>query len=76
VQQGEENVGDNEIVVVNNLADVVVAMAGANGFLQHPDQPKDNISVSTETGTFLGLKVPLSLLSFLSPVILAPVLGP
>jgi hypothetical protein len=51
-QQNEENVGDNEIVAVNYLTNVVVAMAAANSFLQHPDQPQNSLSVSSEAGTF------------------------
>lgn len=51
-QQNGEIVGYNELNVVNNLVNVVVAMAVANGLLQHPEQRQDGHSVSSDIGTF------------------------
>lgn len=50
-QQGEI-VGNNELNVVNNLADAAVAEADANGLLHHPEQPQDVISDNSEIGSF------------------------
>jgi hypothetical protein len=74
-QQNEENVGDNEIVAVNYLTNVVVAMAAANSFLQHPDQPLAYLSALKQEHS-LEHKVFLSLRSYLFPALLALVPGP
>lgn len=52
LQQQGELVGENELMVVNNLADVAVANAVANGLMQHPDQPQESHSVSSEISAF------------------------
>ena len=48
LQQEGDLVDENELVDVNNLADTVVA----NGVMQHPNQPQDSASVSSETREF------------------------
>jgi hypothetical protein len=49
-QQEGELVVDNELEMVNNLAYVVVASAA--GLMQHPDQPQESHSVSSDTSAF------------------------
>jgi len=41
-------VDENELAEVNNLADIAVA----NAVMQHPKQPQDSASVSSETREF------------------------
>jgi len=41
-------VDENELAEVNNLADIVVD----NVVMQHPNQPQDSASVSSETREF------------------------
>jgi hypothetical protein len=61
-QQEEELVSDNELNLVNNLANQVVENAVENGLMQHPDIPQDSRSISSETTTFLrALGVPVTL---------------
>jgi hypothetical protein len=65
-QQDGELVAENELADVQNLADAAVANAVAVGLMQHPDQPQDSHSVSSETnaffraqGTHVTLELPL-----------------
>jgi hypothetical protein len=51
-QQEGELVAENELADVQNLADAAVANAVAVGLMQHPDQPQDSHSVSSETNAF------------------------
>jgi hypothetical protein len=51
-QQDGELVAENELANVQNLADAAVENAVAAGLMQHPDQPQDNHSVSSETNAF------------------------
>jgi hypothetical protein len=51
-QQDGELVAENELAEVQNLADAAVANAVAAGLMQHPDQPQDSHSVSSETNAF------------------------
>jgi hypothetical protein len=68
-QQEGELVGDNELNLVNNLANQVVVNAVENGLMQHPEMSQDSSSVSSEaTAFFSKLKEFLSLLNFLSPL--------
>jgi hypothetical protein len=68
-QQEGELVGDNELNLVNNLADQVVVNAVENGLMQHPKMPQDSSSISSEATTFfraqgvpVNLELPLPLL--------------
>jgi hypothetical protein len=65
-------VGDNELNLVNNLANQVVVTAVENGLMQHPELPQDSSSVSSEATAFSELKEFLSLLNFLSPLMGKP----
>jgi hypothetical protein len=63
-QQEGELVGDNELNLVNNLANQVVVNAVENGLMQHPEIPQDSSSVSSETTAFFraqGVHVTLEL---------------
>jgi hypothetical protein len=61
-QQEGELVGDNELNLVNNLANQVVVNAVENGLMQHPDMPQDSRSVSSEaTAFFRAQGVPVTL---------------
>jgi hypothetical protein len=44
--------------LVNNLANAVVAAVMANGLLQHPDQPQQSTSVSSDTSAFFRAQGP------------------
>jgi hypothetical protein len=48
----EEGIDDNELNLVNNLADDIVAQAAANGLMQHPEVPQDSFSISSGTQAF------------------------
>jgi hypothetical protein len=59
-------VGDNELNLVNNLANQVVVNAVENGLMQHPEIPRDSSSVSIEAlaffraqGVLITLELPL-----------------
>lgn len=52
LQQEGNLVGENELANVNNLANMAIANAVANGIMQQPDQPQDSVSVSSETSAF------------------------
>jgi hypothetical protein len=55
-------VGDNELNLVNNLANQVVVNAIENGLMQHPEIPQDSRSVSSEATTFFRAQgVPVTL---------------
>jgi anti-sigma28 factor (negative regulator of flagellin synthesis) len=55
-------VGDNELNLVNNLANQVVVNAVENGLMQHPDMSQDSSSVSSEATTFFRAQgVPVTL---------------
>jgi hypothetical protein len=55
-------VGDNELNLVNNLANQVVVNAIENGLMQHPEIPQDSRSVSSEaTAFFKAQGVPITL---------------
>jgi hypothetical protein len=55
-------VGDNELNLVNNLANQVVVNAVENGLMQHPEMPQDSSSVSSEaTAFFRAQGVPVTL---------------
>jgi hypothetical protein len=43
---------ENEVHLVNNLADAVVANTVANGVMQHPEVPQDSHSVSSDVQAF------------------------
>jgi hypothetical protein len=65
-QQEGELVGDNELNLVNNLANQVVVNAVENGLMQHPEIPRDSSSVSIEAlaffraqGVLITLELPL-----------------
>jgi anti-sigma28 factor (negative regulator of flagellin synthesis) len=61
-QQEGELVGDNELNLVNNLANQVVVNAVENGLMQHPDMAQDSSSVSSEATTFFRAQgVPVTL---------------
>jgi hypothetical protein len=61
-QQEGELVGDNELDLVNNLANQVVVNAVENGLTQHPDMPQDSSCVSSEaTAFFRAQGVPVTL---------------
>jgi hypothetical protein len=45
-------VDENEVELINNLADIAVADAVGNGLMQHPEQPQDSSSVSSGTQAF------------------------
>jgi hypothetical protein len=45
-------VDENEVELINNLADISVADAVGNGLMQHPEQPQDSSSVSSGTQAF------------------------
>jgi hypothetical protein len=62
-------VDENEVELINNLADIAVANAVGNGLMQHPEQPQDSSSVSSDTQAFFGAQgAPITLeLPFLSP---------
>jgi hypothetical protein len=55
-QQEGELVEENELQMVNNLANVVVVNAMAAGIMQHPDVPQDSHSISSETTYFSKLR--------------------
>jgi hypothetical protein len=65
LQQEGERVEENELQVVNNLANVVVVNAMAVGIMQHPDVPQDSHSISSETTSFSELRGSLQLLNYL-----------
>jgi hypothetical protein len=52
-QKEGELVGDNELNLVNNLANQVVVNAVENGLMQHPEMPQDSSSVSSEATAFI-----------------------
>lgn len=56
LQQEGELVEENELQMVNNLANVVVVNAMAAGIMQHPDVPQDSHSISSETTSFSELR--------------------
>jgi hypothetical protein len=61
-QQEGELVGDNELNLVNNLANQVVVNAVENGLMQHPEIPQDSSSISSEaTAFFRAQGVPVTL---------------
>jgi anti-sigma28 factor (negative regulator of flagellin synthesis) len=61
-QQEGELVGDNELNLVNNLANQVAVNAVENGLMQHPEIPRDSSSVSSEAATFFRAQgVPVTL---------------
>jgi hypothetical protein len=61
-QQEGELVGDNELNLVNNLANQAVVNAMENGLMQHPEMPQDSSSVSSEATTFFRAQgVPVTL---------------
>jgi hypothetical protein len=61
-QQEGELVGDNELNLVNNLANQVLVNAVENGLMQHPEIPQDSSSVSSEaTAFFRAQGVPVTL---------------
>jgi hypothetical protein len=45
-------VEENEVELINNLADIAIADAVGNGLMQHPEQPQDSSSVSSGTQDF------------------------
>jgi hypothetical protein len=51
-QQEGELVGDNELNLVNNLANQVVVNVVENGLTQHPEIPQDSSFVSSEASAF------------------------
>jgi hypothetical protein len=62
LQHEGELVGDNELNLVNNLANQVVVNAIENGLMQHPEIPQDSFSVSSEvTAFFRAQGVPVTL---------------
>jgi hypothetical protein len=61
-QQEGDLVGDNELNLVNNLANQFVVDAVENGLMQHPEIPQDSSSVSSEATTFFRAQgVPVTL---------------
>jgi hypothetical protein len=44
--------GENELNLVNNLANQIVVNAVEDGLMQHPDMPQDSSSVSSEALAF------------------------
>jgi hypothetical protein len=55
-------VGDNELNLINNLANQVVENAVANGLMQHPDIPQDSRSINSGSTTFFRAQgVPVTL---------------
>lgn len=54
LQQDGVVVDENELVQVNNLADIAVA----NAVMQHPDQPQDSVSVNSEAREFFRAQGP------------------
>jgi hypothetical protein len=49
-------VDENEVDLINNLADIAVAKAVSNGLMQHPKQPQDSSSVSSGTQAFFSTR--------------------
>jgi hypothetical protein len=47
-----EGIDENELHLVNDLADAAVANAVANGVMQHPEVPQDSHSVSSDVQAF------------------------
>jgi hypothetical protein len=47
-----EEIDENEVHLVNNLADAAVANVVANGVMQHPEVPQDSHSVSSDVQAF------------------------
>jgi hypothetical protein len=45
-------VDENEVELINNLLDIAVANAVGNGLMQHPEQPQDSSSASSDTQAF------------------------
>jgi hypothetical protein len=61
-QQQGELVGDNDLNLVNNLANQVVVNAIDNGLMQHPEIPQDSRSIISETTAFFRAQgVPVTL---------------
>jgi hypothetical protein len=57
-----EEIDENEVNLVNNLADAAVANAVANGLMQHPDVPQDSHSISSDVQAFFRAQgVPVTL---------------
>jgi hypothetical protein len=59
-------VDENEVELINNLADIAVANAVGNVLMQHPEQPQNSSSISSDTQAFfraqgapITLKLPL-----------------
>lgn len=51
-------VRENECAAINNLADIAVANAVANGVMQHPNQPQESHSISSEVRAFYRAQGP------------------
>jgi hypothetical protein len=47
-----EEIDDNEVNLVNNLADAAVANDVVNGLMQHPEVPQDSHSISSDVQAF------------------------
>jgi hypothetical protein len=55
-------VDENEVELINNLVDIVVANAVGNVLMQHPEQPQDSSSVSSDTQAFFrAQRAPITL---------------
>jgi hypothetical protein len=65
-----EEIDENEVNLVKNLADAAVANAVANGLMQHLEVPQYSHSISSDVQAVFKLKMPLSPLSFLFLMIL------
>jgi hypothetical protein len=52
IQQEGEQVDENVLAAVDQLAEVAMANAIANGIMQAPDFPQHSVSVSSETNVF------------------------
>jgi hypothetical protein len=57
-QHNIEGVDDNELNLVNHLANAAMDNAAANGLMQHPEISQDSHSISSDTKAFLKAEGP------------------
>lgn len=69
LQQEGDLVVENELIHVNNLADIAVANAVANGLMQHPDQHQNSGSTDNEEEAFYRAQGPPITLELPLPVV-------
>jgi hypothetical protein len=57
-----QEIDENEVNLVNNLADAIVANTVENGLMQHPEVPQDSHSISNDVQAFFRAQgVPVTL---------------